>query len=84
MVFHSNKKEIENNIVIPKAKKDDSKIINSISKIKPKSEYENIRNIVNGNQEEVQAAHSAASRAGRSPAVRIEHNKNIKNKFQIA
>ena len=68
MVIHSNKKEIENNIVIPQAKKDDSKIINSKSKIKQKSEYENIRNIVSGNQEEV----------------RIEHNKNIKNKFQIA
>lgn len=66
VLYNPHKKVDENNIVIPKQKTED-KVIHSISKIKPKSEYENIRNIVNGNYEEVVA----------------EKDKSKKNKFNI-
>ena len=66
VLYNQHKKENENNIIIPKQKAED-KVVHSISKIKPKSEYENIRNIVNGNHQEIIP----------------ETNKNIKNKFII-
>jgi hypothetical protein len=66
VLYNHHKKDNENNIVIPKPKAED-KVVHCIYKIKPKSEYENIRNIVNGNHQEVIP----------------ETNKNVKNKFII-
>jgi hypothetical protein len=50
VLYNHHKKDNENNIVIPKPKAED-KVVHCIYKIKPKSEYENIRNIVNGNHQ---------------------------------